>query len=118
MKKLFIILPTLLFVGCQQVNNPSATQNDVLNSVTKSSAKKERSGILQDGVDDWMKETKTEQKKEPLAKQKSSREKEIEQDKTKGYLQNLLDKSKTPKKEKKEDTSHLKELNSMPVIGK
>jgi len=112
MKKLFIILPTLLFFGCQQVNNPSPTQNDVLNSVSNSSAKKQRSGILQDGVDDWMEKSTQEKANQP--RQEITKTKD---EKKKGYLQNLID--ETSVSDKKEETpSHVKELESMPVIGK
>ena len=112
MKKLSIILYILIFWGCQQVENPSPTQNDVLNSVTNSNAKKQKPGILQDGVDEWME--KSAQEKPKQSKQEISKTKD---GKKKGYLQSLID--ETSVSDKKEKTpSHVKELESMPVIGK
>ncbi|NPA66756.1 MAG: hypothetical protein GXO11_07735 [Epsilonproteobacteria bacterium] len=112
MKRLSLIPLVVLFFGCQEVRNPSATQNDILNNVTKSSAKKEKVGMLQESVDQWQKRNIVQENKKVLLESK----KEEEQQTKKRYLQELIDSTNATSNDT--TPSHVKELESMPVIGK
>ena len=132
----------LIFGGCVSQNEPSPSQNDALNRVSKSTADTNEKGYLQEHFDswlqnDWEKNTKgfeksdtrkstsrkigkvqeTEAAKEPkkIAVEKNAAKKEDDS----FTLQHYVDKIKYYNEHKKSSgPSHVEELEKMPVIGK
>lgn len=108
-----ITLISLSACSSKDIANPS--QNEELNSVSVSSAQKEKDGMMQTSLDKWLKDDWT-----PTI-EKSEKIKEIEKDKGRDFtLQEYVDKAEVYQEEKRPSTtkSHVKEMNSLPVIGK
>jgi uncharacterized protein YdaU (DUF1376 family) len=114
MKYLLPVTMLLIFTACQDTKQPSPMQNSALNSVSKSSAVKKRDGFLQQELNSWFREDK-EVKKQTTIDTKTALSKEEE---SKGFLQEQLDSITVKDAEEKATTpSHLKQMQSMPVIG-
>ena len=64
MKKLLTVTILLIFSGCASQNTPSPSQNKALNSVTNSTAQKERKGWMQEQLDSWLEEDEGKSSKE------------------------------------------------------
>ena len=149
MKRLGLVTILLIFAGCSSSQNqPTPTQNESLNTISKSSAaKKGEKGWIQKNLDewyegDWKKNTKGfEEESEPKAavssatkeeegveviqdtKNISTEEKNTQKQKTKSNpytLQHIVDKTEYyfEHKEKTPGPSHVEEMEKMPVIGK
>ena len=145
MKTLLIVTILLIFGGCVSQNQPTPSQNDALNRISKSSADTKEKGYLQEHLDywlqnDWEKNTegfeksdaqkstskKDEQvrkadvtnveKKEAFVDKSNKENKEKDESFT---LQHYVDKMKYYSEHKKSSgPSHMEELENMPVIGK
>ncbi len=132
MKNLYYVtIILILFNGCDATNQPSPSQNEILNKVSKSNAAKEKKGLMQESFDswlasDWDKNTQgfEESKKEehaPLKSEKNIAKKEtqIKPKKEEGFLQHYVDKVIYYHEHEEEDnsTSHVEEMEKLPVIG-
>jgi hypothetical protein len=141
MKQLIIITNTLtallLLSGCGSSKTVAPSQNSALNSISKSSAAKEKKGIMQSSLENWLKteweptlsKDATIQKKYMKAvPQNGKTEKSQKGDKKSTYverddrpftLQEYVDKTEAYLKAKPNDYehSHVKKVESLPVIG-
>jgi len=113
MKNMMILLLTILLLNACSVNNPNTpSQNSRLNRLT--SATKKESGSVQKALDSWLNE-------EWIPKvEKDKKIKAIDSDKERDFrLQEYVDKAVVYFKESNTTAkeSHLKKLNSLPVIG-
>lgn len=113
---LIAILSLLSLTACSSTKsdvNPS--QNEALNSVTKSNVQKKKDASMQKSLDAWLKNEWTPTvEKDELIKTKN-------QDETRDFkLQEYVDKSEVYMRESNSTTqdSHYKRMESMPVIGK
>jgi hypothetical protein len=112
------IIATICIVclnSCSSNATVSPSQNEALNSVTNSTAKKDNEGTMQKTLDGWLKDEWTPKvEKDEAIKAKN-------QDKTRDFkLQEYVEKSEVYMKESNSTTkdSHYKKMESMPVIGK
>ncbi len=104
----------LSLTSCNSSNDVSPSQNKALNGVTQATTYKE-DGAMQKSLDNWLNKewTPTVEKDEKIKK--------INKDKNRNFtLQEYVDKAAVYSKEDNSSTgrSHLKEMNSLPVIGK
>ena len=120
-----LLIVSSLYIGCQDVSNPSPTQNEALNGVSNSNANKKNKGIMQNSLDSWLKEDWEKNTKGYDENQTKTEEVLVSKDKNtkkdeKGFLQYYVDKAfyYNKHKSKKEEKSHAKELEKLPVIGK
>lgn len=134
MKRLLFVTIILIFGGCSTANQPSPSQNPALNSVSKSTAAKEKKGLMQESLDswihdDWEKNTKDFEEKKSVHEKKQEQKTVKQQEKSirqrrdsseKGFLQHYVDKAVYYNEKTKKETSpsHVEELNSLPAIGK
>ena len=115
-----LILSFLFLGGCSTYVEKAPSQNDALNSVSKSNAKKEQSYWLQDQLDSFVED----EWNPTMQKDKEIQEKYGEDKKTKEEkhftLQELADKQAAYRKAHPVDhsKSNVTKLESMPVIGK
>ena len=142
MRTLLIVTILLIFGGCASQNQPTPSQNDALNSVSKSSADTKEKGYLQEHLDSWLQndwekntegfeksdEQKSTSKKNTQIQQRDavkeekkevSLEKSAKEEDDSFTLQHYVDKIKYYNEHKKSSgPSHVEELEKMPVIGK
>ena len=142
MKMLLMVTILLIFGGCASQNQPTPSQNDALNRISKSSADTKEKGYLQEHLDSWLKNDwekntkgfdksdaqKSTSKKSAQVQQRdvvkeskkeASVEKSAEEENDSFTLQHYVDKIKYYNEHKKSSGhSHLEELEKMPVIGK
>jgi len=150
MKQLIIItntLTALVFLSACGSNTPQApSQNNALNSISKSNASKEKKGLMQESLDNWLKndwiptvskdetiqkkymqEEKTDVKQSHISDVKKSQT--IDKKQKKSYkekedkpftIQEYVDKAEAYMKAKPNnyESSNVHKLESMPVIGK
>jgi hypothetical protein len=128
------LLSTLVLAGCSNSALISPSQNSALNAITPHG--KEKDGVMQKSLDSWLKEdwTPTVEKDEKIRDKymekieekpsqiKSSSDKEItyiEKEDKPFTLQEFTDKATVYLKAQEDNstTSHVKKLESMPVIG-
>ncbi|MBL0708711.1 MAG: hypothetical protein JJW00_06665 [Sulfurimonas sp.] len=118
MKNLNITITTSILLlslsACSSKTATSPSQNEALNSVTNTTAQKEKDGIMQRSMDSWIKDEWT-----PKT-QKDEKVKTLDKDESRDFkIQEYVDKSQTYLKDSdaKETQSHTKKVNSLPVIG-
>jgi len=131
MKRLYTTLTLNMalftFVACSHSEPVAPSQNSALNSISNSSGK-EKSGIMQQGLDSWLEKEwspaiqKDEQVREKYMQEtEESGEIKYRDKENKPFtLQEFIDKSDAyfKAKESELDDSHVQKLESMPVIGK
>ena len=137
MKQLIIITNTLtallLLSGCGSSTTVAPSQNSALNSISKSSAAKEKKGMMQSSLDNWLEtdwEPTVSKDKEIQKKymQKATNDKKevgskvtyVEREDKPFTLQEYVDKAEAYIKAKPNDYEHsnVKKVESLPVIGK
>jgi hypothetical protein len=129
----FIALST---VACKSTNAVPPSQNKALNSISKSNGETKRKGFLQESLDANINNSTDENKdkekvddsKEKILINEESKEskkttqdiktQEVEDTKHEYTMQYYFDKAVDYMSSKPKTTSHVEEMNSMPVIGK
>ena len=139
MKHQIITLHSLLIIiflsGCTNSSqNITPSQNSALNSISKSNAGTERKGAMQKSLDSWLQEDWT----PTISKDKEIQKKYMQEEKSKSSvkksqkshfvdkkdrnftLQEYVDKASAYMKAKPNDynSSNVKKVESLPVIGK
>ncbi|QOP40595.1 hypothetical protein [Sulfurimonas marina] len=132
---LFTFITFLSLTGCSSNSAVSPTQNDELNSVSPTTSNK-KAGFMQNSLDNWLKDDwspavekdpeiqKKYMTKEVVTVKESNTTKEevkYTESKTKGFtLQEYVDKIGAYQKAKPSDenSSHQKQMETLPVIGK
>ena len=112
-----IIMTMLLlffFTSCSKVKGANPSQNEALNSVAGNTKNKE-DGFMQKALDSWLENEWT------PATQKNEEIKKIDKDENRNFtLQEYINKMELYNKDKNStqtDESHIKRIDSMPVIG-
>jgi len=113
--KTVITLSSSLLVGCVTAPKAAPSQNDALNSISKSNASKKESYFFQKEMDEFIEgEWKTK-----VLEDKAIQEKYEDNDTKSFTLQEFVDKAEVYNKKKTTDEtkSNVSKLESMPVIG-
>ena len=114
--KTVITLSSSLLVGCVSTPKVSPSQNEMLNSISKSKKKKKESYFFQKEMDSFI----DGEWKENVLEDKEIKEK-YENNDTKSFtLQEFVDKAEVYNKKKvtSDTNSNVSKLENMPVIGK
>ncbi len=135
-KTTLTILSSSLIIGCSSTNSVAPSQNSALNSISKSNAQKPKDGFMQKSMDNWFTNdwTPTISKDKDIQKKymrkdgstkvvyKDGREEVhyVEKDDKPFTLQEYVDKASAYRKAHPNDYEHsnVKQLESMPIIGK
>lgn len=138
MKQLIIISHAILALtilsGCASKTQTSPSQNSALNSISKSSAARKHEGAMQKSLEDWIKDDwePTVSKDKVIQKKYMKEEKGetlvnetkeshfVDKENKNFTIQEYVDKAAAYMRAKPNDynTSNVKKLESMPVIGK
>ncbi len=127
MEKLYIVTILLIFTGCASQTLSTPSQNKVLNSISKSTAKTDEKGWIQKQVDSWtqkkVKNTSRDDAENPkkvyTKNTRASVSKEEKLSKEKSFTLQHFVNELGHYNEKHEDstTSHAEQLKHLPVIG-
>ncbi len=118
MKKLNLTLLTTLtlltFSACSSKPIHAPSQNKALNSVTSSTAQKEKDGAMQQSLDKWLNDEWT-----PIVEKDEIIKEKYKDEKRDFTLQEYVDKSEVYIRDTNSsyENSHSQKMKSMPVIG-
>jgi len=108
---IILVFASLSLISCKKIDSVYPSQNEALNSITKSNYKTNNTKHIQDNIKSTEKETKDIIEKKKVLKE--------EADKKSDYtMQYYFDKASRYLDAKPKTTSHKEELDKLPAIGK
>lgn len=111
----FVVFALLSLSSCSSSQTVNPSQNKALNSVSASNQGTEVKGAMQNSLDNWLEKewTPTVEKNETIKTKNEDKGRDFK-------IQEYVEKIEVYKKESNSsvEESHLKKINTLPVIGK